>query len=566
MLFRSRASTPVAVPNAGIWMVWGDVATINKPFVKGGQVVIEWTDLRQAGDSAYHWDANSFKWTGFGDISSFGGKPFTVQVNSNFKLPCNHGAAGCTTAMNPNVSTAANPDNRAKKWFGYEPDIAWCGKFDPGADSSTGGAYRFDVPQFWNSSKTGLNTTYMGYLDQMVANLRAHLTATGFPKERILGVRTAPNIIGTEHVNFKDEKIRPEDIPATPACNRDSLTASQWSALGDSAYNAAMAQYKAHFYETNTGIKPIFRGQKLEDVGAIPASKLLVFNTNASPDDKKQMSSSDLYYTKVRRSTYQSYYEPFQKSEVYNSPVTWNYWLILEQLHRGVNYIAVYGDDLKKAGNDACPPNTASILGTTGNQAVEYRMAYCFANKYAPFANNQLNPAKAQASPGAWIAFTRNELSPNNSAYIGMYLDGNNIAGSSTPANIAFVETEVGVKTPIAAQGGSMGNPAQRYGRFARSITPAQSLGMSLNPNFKGSLGSNIKVNVTYLDTGAGSVSLKWGTASDKIATFSKGTTPNNWVTRTVTIPVSALPTSGNHLTLTTAGSNTTFHMVEVLR
>lgn len=556
MLFRSKAAVPAAVPHAGIWMIWGDVATVKKPFVKGGQAVVEWTDLRRIGDNNYHWDAKSFGgWTGFGDINNFGGKPFTIQVNSNFKLPCNYSAAGCTPAKNPNSPAAGG--NKSKKWFGYGSNIAWCGKFGPEANPTS-----FDVPQFWNTTRTGLNPTYKAHLDDMVSNLSARLTAPGFPKNRLLGVRTAPNLIGTEHSNFADDKVR--DVPDAAICNQKALSPGQWKSLGNNAEAESIGLYKTYFYDNKTGIKPIFRAEHLQ--ASIPADKQLFFYTNASPDTKNQYASSDIFYVKARNGSHQAYYEPFQKSEFYTSPVTWNYWLILEQLHRGVNYIAIYADDLRKAGNDACPQNTSSILGNTGNEAIEYRMAYCFANKYAPYANNQNNPAKAKASPGAWIAFTRNELSPNNSGYIGMYLDGNNIASNSNQANIAFVETNLAVKTNIAAQGGGMGNPAQRYGRFARSITPSESLNMNMNSHFKSNLTGSIRVNVTFLDTGQGSVSLKWGNTSDKTALFDKGSTPNNWVTKTVTIAVGDLPESGNDFTLTTTGSNTTFHMVEVLR
>lgn len=528
LLIKSFADIPVvppAQPNAGIWVVWDDKNnTAGKlPFVKGGQVVGEWNQVEPAKDT-FRWDKlKNFKNYTDPTATPYINKPFTIQVNGTSK-----------------------PKDT---WWGYNSNVAWCGTFHSAQNDN----FTQDVPQFWNASRTdGLNMTYMGYLDDMLTNLNSSMQPYS---GRILGVRTAPNLIGTEHSSFKDPKIR--SVPSTPICNQ-----ATWQYVwGRNAYGYVMNLYKEKF----TGnIKPIYRG----DHYALGGPRGMLFNTNSSPDTRNQYRQADRpdeYYDHVRNGTNIAYYEPFNQSSHYSSPVTWNWWLILENLSRGVNYIAVYGKDLEKAATGPCPEN---ILASTGNKALEYEMAYCFANKYAPYANAQHIESKAQASPGAWIAFTRDDLSQNRTGYLSMYMTSSNLRTNSTQANIKIDNpaTNEGKTYPnnsdaIAASGGSLGNPEQRYGRFARTIPAGNSVNIQLTNQFKSVMHNLKTVNVTYLDAGRGKWTLRWGATGSREITK---TDSNDWKTFSILVPAEALKeAAGLNLYANTA---TMFHMVEVTR
>lgn len=62
-------------------------------------------------------------------------------------------------------------------------------------------------------------------------------------------------------------------------------------------------------------------------------------------------------------------------------PVSWNWWRLLLGLHKGVAFVAVYGDDLVRA--------------ETGP---EYEVAFDWVTTYAGWLDHP------RASPGAWIA------------------------------------------------------------------------------------------------------------------------------------------------------------------
>ncbi len=564
-------STSNAADAKGIWMVWGTAAIAQKPFVKGGQVVGDWTAIEPT-NNTFNWDALGASEEANVTVNDYltMHKPFTVQINST-KKPCSSADTGCVgstkKACASGESGCLNANGQActsgagclsttqsvakPRWSGYGTDIAWCGILHPKNSYNL----QQDVPKFWdNTASDGVNAKYITIETDLISALSTYLQSASY-KNQILGIRTAPNLIGTEHSTYNDDGIT--DIPNTDACKKSNYP----SAAGQNAYDKVMNLYKQSFVDTNSGLKPIYRGDQYLNPSKADVSsnvtKELFFNTNGNPDTVNQYATTDKYYPNVANGPYQAYYEPFLGSSNYTSPVTWNYWLILEQLSRGVNYIGVYGTDLDKAATDSCPDN---IVGSTGNNAKEYEMAYCFGNKYAPFANARNTATQAKASPGAWLAFTRADHSQGASGAIGMYLNASGITDSnSSPANLAIPAT---VNNDAMAAQGNLGNATQRYGRYARSITSSQTLAMSFDANFKTSIaGTSPIINVTYLDSGTGTVTVHWGSTTK---TFTK-TNSGNWATYTTSAPASALPSSGNDVMLNSSDT-TTFHMVEVIR
>lgn len=591
--------TTTAADSAGIWMVWGDLNTAQKHFVMGGQVVGEWAEIEPTNNS-FDWSKLGSEGRGFirnytdPSATPYVNKPFTVQVNStkkpcntddpscvgSSKKVCNVGESGCLNKLGEICTIATDTpaavknacrsttrwDTTVPGWPGYGSTVAWCGILHPKNNYN----FEQDVPQFWdNNASDKVNEAYITMMRDMIGGLDGYLEASAFTN-KILGVRTSPNLIGTEHDAFGPNWTI-TNIPSRPECDR-----STWpGASGQNAYEKVMDIYKEKFADASSTVKPIYRA---EHWNLSPADKSLFFYTNGNPDAESHYKSTDAFYANARNGARRAFYEPFLASTAYTNPTSWNYWLVLQQLSRGVNYIAIYGDDLKLAATDPCPSNIlattktgtstpAMVLETKGT---EYEMAYCFANKYAKYANAQNTASQAQASPGAWLAFTRISHSQNadgssdnlGDGYIGMYLKGNGITNTnSSDVNISLPTTVN--SSALGAAGGSLGNPAQRYGRYARKITSTQSLAMNLEAHFKASLsGTSPSVNVTYLDSGTGTVTVRWGSASQPCPTK---TNSGNWVTCTKTFAASALPTGGNDIVLT-SNDGTTFHMVEVMR
>jgi hypothetical protein len=84
-------------------------------------------------------------------------------------------------------------------------------------------------------------------------------------------------------------------------------------------------------------------------------------------------------------------------------------------------------------------------------------------------------------------------------------------------------------------------------------------------------LSGSLTLRITYLDSGTNSWTVRWGSLAGSAQTVSK-TGSGNWVQKDVTISSAANAfkgdlAAGSDLTLTSnGGSNTTFHMVEILR
>jgi hypothetical protein len=108
-----------------------------------------------------------------------------------------------------------------------------------------------------------------------------------------------------------------------------------------------------------------------------------VMGTASDVDPNPVRDAFDAFAVKhVRKGSSNAYWEPHEPSGKRHL-MSWNYWRILMELHKGVRAIAVYGRHLERA-------------RTNG----QYRAAFEFGNTYA----GEREPATA---PGAWIALRK---------------------------------------------------------------------------------------------------------------------------------------------------------------
>jgi hypothetical protein len=255
-----------------------------------------------------------------------------------------------------------------------------------------------------------------------------------------------------------------------------------------------------------------------------------MMGTASDPDPDPVRDAFDLFaFNNVKLGSGNAYWE--QKNGTKRNLVSWEYWRILMELHKGTRAIAVYGSDLAMA--DTNP---------------EFRATFDFANRYAGF---QADPAN---SLGAWVALRQGSgRLPGNYSLHMQQLNAD--------------ATSIGLNSNAGAS--PIGNPAQRYGRHARQIaggTAKDAMSFVLDPAFKtGIATSTTTLRVVYLDAGTASFEVRWGV--DSAITVDK-TGSGNW--KTLEIPVAGLAYTGSlaggaDIVVKQLGTGSTnFHMVEV--
>ena len=132
------------LPAAGIYQVWANDSGATAPYVRGGQITLDWATIEPK-RKTFNWSSLDSELKYYASI----GKVATVQVNSTTK-----------PAWLWNV-------------------VARCGTVQNQA-----------VPQYWDP-------VYMTVQTEMVSALAAHLKASPYESTVAL-VRSAPNAIGTE--------------------------------------------------------------------------------------------------------------------------------------------------------------------------------------------------------------------------------------------------------------------------------------------------------------------------------------------------------------------------------
>lgn len=498
-------TTAASLKNPGIFLIWGGTDETTKisqnSFLQGGQIALDWAGL-QTGLNSWNWKELDQQLQEYHNL----GKQATVQVNSDHLKP---------------------------SWV----NVPNCGSYSSSSTTSNQ-----EIPLYWNTSSgsDGLNNTYATDMQSLISGLANHIASSPY-KDAVLGIRTAPNLIGTETYD-------PVGHITNSACTGWTISKGyqSYAQVMEMWYNTMQSagirpiMRSRYYYEVLHGIDPALETQRI--ASELGPTKGWTFSTNADPDTP--ILDGNFAETYVKNGTTVGYQESDYYGASTNNPISWNYWRVLMELGRGTSYIGVYGD-------------VASNGFSGATNAAAYDSAYAFANEYA---GTNTNPS---GTPGAWIAFRGTEKT-NNTCDISQG-DYTWFTSLNNASNLPCYDSNSG-KSML---GSLTGNPP--YGRYARRTDIASghnTFEISLDNSFKASLSGSVSVTVTYLDKGTGSWTLQYGTGSDNSFVQKKYNT-NTWQQTTVSVPVSSLTgnlSGGSDLTLTANGSDTYFHMIEVDR
>jgi hypothetical protein len=278
------------LPPAGIYQVWGKDSSATAPYVKGGQITLDWATIEPK-RRTFSWSTLDSELKYYASI----GKVATVQVNS----------------------TKAKP---AWVWN----VVANCGL-----------VHGQQAPQYWDPA-------YMTVQSELVSALAAHIKASPY-KATVALVRAAPNAIGTELTDLPGGY----SCKATPGGHKVSTV---WSkTIRDQYYYDVMDLYRQKLLPD---VQVALRAQVWTQwPGHCPTSWLgtggaWIMGTASDVDPNPVRDAFDLYaYDNVRLGSTNAYWEPISYAGKKNL-VSWNWWRILMELDKGVRSIAVYGNVL----------------------------------------------------------------------------------------------------------------------------------------------------------------------------------------------------------------------------
>ncbi|OPZ17286.1 MAG: hypothetical protein BWZ10_01231 [candidate division BRC1 bacterium ADurb.BinA364] len=478
-------------PNRGLYSIWysSQPETLDLPYIVGGQAIKQWADLAPAPGrfdfTALDQDLAALKKRGF---------PTTVQINGN----------------------------RKPEWLfervPYHPQKL---------SHQTGDAK--GTLMYWHPAHRE------AYRDLLRA-FSEYLDSSPY-RDTILGIRLNFNALGTEHTAVSESQRSLDQWIVPPGVEG----AVEWSVAVGEAYRADVIQW---FVELLGGKTRVFVRNNISEVLRKPyldlfeTGQLCWFHTSS----EAQSRGNDLQYTTFleycRTGKTLAYAESWASAwghhggktdDRFCSPPQWNYWRLLNDLHCGVSFIAVYANDLGVA-----------IDGVYQRQAypqyqAEFDKAFRFASRYAGY---HASPAQ---SPGAWAAFR----------------EGDRLKG-----DYDFLMKRLPDETQPAV---TIGPDEQRFGAWARILPAGASMRLKADPAFLASLPpSGASVNVTYLDEGEGALAVRFGVERHEIALGGSG----RW--KVASLPASAAALAGGDgaetIVLEARGASVALHMAEILR
>ena len=285
------------LPPAGIYQVWGKDSGAAAPYVRGGQITLDWATIEPK-RRTFNWSSLDSELKYYASI----GKVATVQVNS----------------------TKAKP-----AWLWNV--VANCGT-----------VHGQPAPQYWDPVYETVQT-------ELVSALAAHLKASPYLPQVAL-VRAAPNAIGTELTDMPSGYT----CKATPSGHKVSTA---WSkTVADQYYYDVMNLYRQQLLPQ---VQVALRAQVWTQwPGHCPTTWLgtggaWMMGTASDVDPNPARDAFDLYaYDNVRLGSTNAYWEPISYAGKKNL-VSWNWWRILLELDKGVRSIAVYGNVLAQGQTDA---------------------------------------------------------------------------------------------------------------------------------------------------------------------------------------------------------------------
>ncbi|HEY1740223.1 MAG TPA: hypothetical protein VGI86_16030 [Acidimicrobiia bacterium] len=546
----SAPPPPPAVAEPGIRASFAAKSLLTDSQVMGGQIVLEWSQIEPS-KGVFCWDNPRTSATvGCGTKKSDPGRGLDAQL-AYYKQ------------LGKEATVQVNSSQKPTWIYASGSGVQKCGAFRVPQGT---GSVSYDVPMYWNADGT-LNQKYFTMMSAMLTSFAKAISASPYASV-VSGVRASPNLVGTEFRAAVGGNIK----YTKPKCSAQSA----WKAtIGASAY-AYVMQLNYNVLEA-AGIRPILREGAFTNLGAsnLDPTKYLeassgpiqpwYFATSSNPDVITE-SKDPFDEAWARTGLATAYDEVVWSSNVFNNPVSWNYWNVLMNLDRGTSYIAEFGTDV-----------------ALSQKNPEYAAAYDFANTYAGYNT----PSGASVSPGAWIAFAPNPgeiaTAPTRSLTngdLGMFMSEDTADGSVERDSLGTVASHCAYDTTnnVCAGVDMIGSPLQRFGRWARetNLPDSPSLLVNLDDTFKASLPADgdVEAYVTYLDCGGGTWTLDWGGgSSDPVTTGGSSdcsSSTDQWVTAgPIDVPVAEITRTVNGVDdfgLTSSGGNVIFHMLEVRR
>jgi hypothetical protein len=483
----ARATSRLPDAARGIYAVWfqKEPQLLELPFVRGGQIALQWAELEpRAGEYDFSTlDAQLARYAARGQKT-------TVQVNGGRRPAYLY------------RQIAVHPERLSIQITDRQGTL-----------------------QYWDPR-------YIEAYTNFLLAYGKHLRASPH-RAAVLGVRLNFNALGTEHMGIKPAQNVLEKWRAPEGGRRHEVA---WSPALDVAYRRTIVEtFKTAFAPD---VRIFVRNNILGDAEMaayltpeFQSGRLALFHTSSETEPRRSDASDAQYRTFIRfcRSGQTTAYAESwadakgfhgaEKDDHTQSPPQWNYWRLLVDLHCGVSFIAVYGNDLARAGEP------------------EFGAAFDFASRYA---GTHASPAQA---PGAWVALRQ----------------GNTLKGDYTFLMQRVDEGAAGIALE------NIGPREQRFGAWARAIEGDQTLRFQLDSQFAASLrGRACRLRVVYLDRGRAAFTVRWAGAARTVTLGDSG----RWQEEIIEIPVAALgeTNDANHIALSAQGDRVVFHMIEVQR
>ncbi len=416
-------------PNSGVSMIWyGAQSNLNTRdgIVANGQIIFMWRNFEPT-EGKYNFEALDKQ---LAEVSAKKMKA-TVQINGNY---------------HPDYIFTIVPYLNAKAYDGQ-------------LDHTIG----YGPPMYWHP-------VYKQKFENLIRALAEHIKLSPY-KSSILGIRHAPNAIGTEHYSIKSED-RTQSNWTLPA---GATWGNQWpwtKEIGNN-YRTWTVDMFIEYFNPIIDIPLFMRISALSENYASEKHKqmasngqLMLFETSSEPQPRLG-----------KELQYQAYVDYCKSGKTWGFTESWsmavttddgwgwtktskpislaqfNYWAILLDLHCGSSFIARRPQDVDE-------PN--------------FKTDYTFAAKYA---GHNHNPAKA---PGAWIAFREGDFLVGDYTFLMSRQNDNTIPLYNVDES--------------------------RYGLWARKIMAGDSIKLRLQNVFSISLVENkeVLIRVRYKDSGLG--------------------------------------------------------------
>lgn len=505
-LYISAQTEPNVIPSQerGLYAIWysKDAHVLDLPYIKGGQIIMQWADLEPARDK-YDFATLDAQLTKMQKL----GKMTTVQVNGNQK---------------PAWLYNEVPFHPEK----LSPQIA-----------DKQGTLMYWHPVF--------KRAYSDFIKAYARHLK------GSPGLSILtGVRMNFNALGTEHSDIPQNK-RGLNQWILPGGVKQG---AEWSNEAAKEYQALIAET---FITAFDGVKLFMRnnlqdGLVLKYDPLFQTGKLMWFHTSSEMEprggasERKQVLFRDYAGSGKTLAYAESWADSWgihgiKKDPRWVSPPKWNYWRLLFDLNTGVSMPAVYGNDLEVAYSGKHP-----VFSNFTSYQSEFIKAFKFIAHYAGYH------ASPERSPGAWIAFRHNEKN--------VFYDSLN----TFTGNYSFlINQDLPDDTGPAVT--NIGPEEQRFGAWAKRLTAGNQIRLMLSNIFANSLnGKKAVVRVIYFDDKTGSFETSF--SGQSVKTDLQGTGRWKIIELPVAAAKFLKNENDPHITLTALSGDVAFHMVNVER